>query len=237
MNLTKLNAQSSSSDWNKKWEDIFIKYQQDVRHAHYIRAILRRDEKKILEIGAGSFRDMAFLCSKGINCDGFDFSETSVNMARIRYPDLKEKISVNNAFNTEIEDNTFDLTYHNGFFSCFNQKEIEHLIKEQARITRKRVVATVHNAHNKDFMNYFDRMKQDDPLFEANFFTIEEMLQLMQPYCRSVKIIPVGKGKKKHEDWLIKNHITNPLIIRSYLQASRKSFIATSERLLCIGEL
>lgn len=32
--------------WNLEWASVFEHYQQDIRHGHYIHAVLRPDEKK-----------------------------------------------------------------------------------------------------------------------------------------------------------------------------------------------
>lgn len=56
--------------WNLEWASVFEHYQQDIRHGHYIHAVLRPDEKKILELGAGSFRDASLLNRLGLECWG-----------------------------------------------------------------------------------------------------------------------------------------------------------------------
>jgi hypothetical protein len=235
MSFEYLNGYLSAEDWDNRWKKIFNHYQHDIRHAHYIRALINNDEKNIFEIGAGSFRDMAALRQRSINCSGGDFSQESVRMARTMFPGFANNIYCVNAFSTGFADMSFDLTYHNGFWSCFDDGDIKLLAKEQARITRKRMIATVHNVHNKQFFDYFEKMKVSDSIYDVRFFSVDEIFSLMQNVCDNIVIIPVGKGKRLHEDVLIRFGLTNPLLIRTYLKLSGHRFLGSSERLLSIG--
>lgn len=236
-NLNKLTPLSESKNWNEKWGEIFDNYQQDLRHAYYIHAILKPDERKILEIGAGSFRDMAELRRRGINCEGMDFSEEAVQRAKQKFPEFSEVIHQMSAFDLPYQDKTFDMSYHNGFWVLFDDEQIKKLLKEQVRVTKKRIVATVHNAHNQQFFDYFNKLKIDDPLYDIRFFTIDEIVGLMNEVCSSVEIIPVGKGKKYHEDLLIKEGITDPQKIRDIFFKNSLDYLESSERLMCIGTI
>ncbi len=237
MKLNNLNENSNNSSWNEKWEDIFNNYQNDARHAHYIHSVLEEGENHILEIAAGSFRDVATLCKQGIECEGMDFSTTSVKMAKQYFPDISEKIHEASAFLMPFKDNYFDLSYHNGFWVLFSDEKIKELAKEQARISRKRIIATVHNAHNKQFVDYFSSKKENDPLYDIRFFEQEEIIELMSTVAKNISIIPVGKGKKYHEDNLIAQGITDPKLLKKYFTDSGLRYLESSERLLCIGEV
>lgn len=228
---------TNPESWDEKWKDIFDHYQQDLRHAYYIRAILEDREKKILELGAGSFRDVAALNNWGIDCDGIDYSPEAVARARKRYPNIKDKIFLGDCFNLEFRDKTYDMSYHNGFWGCYSNEDIIKLAKEQVRVTKFRIIATVHNAHNKAFVEYFNRMKQDDPLYGVRFFEIDEIKEIMLSVVKNVRIIPVGKGKKYYEDDLINIGIGSPENIRASFDFHKLNLLEISERLLCIGTL
>jgi len=233
--LVQLDSTSSSEVWDQKWAEIFDHYQQDLRHAYYIHAMLGADERKVLEIGAGSFRDMAELRRKGIDCCGVDFSSESVELAKRYFPEFSHSIHRMSGFNMSFAANSFDVTYHNGFWGCFSDQHIVDLAKEQARITRGRMIATVHNSHNPQFVEYFNRRKVDDPLYAVRFFTVSELTELMHQVCGDVTIIPVGKGKQHNEDLLISRGITDPASIRACLDESGMNYLHSSERLMCIG--
>lgn len=235
MSLARLDPDSPSSDWDGKWEAIFDRYQNDLRHAHYVRAILRRDERSILEIGAGSFRDIALLARKGLKVAGMDFSATAVARARQRFPGLAPSLHEMSAFSMGFADGSFDLSYHNGFWVLFDDARIRELASEQARVTRRRMIATVHNAHNRQFVDYFERMKADDPLYDIRFFERDEISSLMEAVCTDVQVIPVGKQKQRGEDWLIRRNLAWPPLVRRALLRQGPTGLATSERLLCVG--
>jgi hypothetical protein len=235
MSLNNLDRHSNPADWDAKWVGIFNHYQRDLRHAHYIRAMLEPGEESLLEIAAGSFRDMAALRRMGINCSGMDFSGESVARAKSAFPPYADYIHRMSAFEISFADDSFDVTYHNGFWIYFNDQNIKTLAQEQARITKKHMIATVHNIHNQRFVDYFDKMKQSDPLYDIRFFAVDEISSLMREVCNDVRVIPVGKYKRRHEDMMIKLGLTHPTLIRSYLDVSGHHLLDRSERLLCIG--
>lgn len=224
--------------WDLEWTKIFDRYQNDSRFAYYLYSILEDNEQQVLEIGAGSFRDMEKLNKWGVNCYGIDFSDQSVLKAKKQFPDYTNLIIKASAFELPFEDKYFDVSYHNGFWSCFyNDEDIKSLVCEQARVTKKRIVAAVHNAHNPAFIEYFEKLKIDDPLYSARFFTISEITSLMEEYCFDIEIIPVGKGKKYYEDYLINLGLGSRENLSRCFQYHQMNLLETSERLLCIGKL
>jgi ubiquinone/menaquinone biosynthesis C-methylase UbiE len=223
--------------WDDKWTDIFNHYQQDLRHAYYIRAILNSNEKKIIELAAGSFRDTGALNAMRIDCYGIDYSTQAVLLAKKQFPLIADKLSEQDGFNIKFQDNFFDLSFHNGFWVLFSDSDILKLIQEQARITKYRIVATVHNAHNKSFVEYFDRLKMNDPLYQIRVFETDEITELMKTVAKNVKIIPVGKGKKYYEDDLINIGLGDAAYIKKSFDYHKMNLLENSERLLCIGEL
>lgn len=235
-NQLDLKKITSSEEWDNKWIDIFQQYQTDLRHAYYINAIKNNDEDKLLEIAAGSFRDVAKLNKLGVDCTGIDFSKKSVDLAKEKFNDISNKIKYMDAFNLSYNNEEFDLTYHNGFWVLFSNNEIISLAKEQARITKKRIIATVHNAHNKNFVDYFKKLSKKDPLYNIRFFFSDEITELMKPIGKNISIIPVGKGKKFHEDMLI-NIKADKKTIRNYLYSSKQDLLMESERLMVIIDL
>nr|WP_024306905.1 class I SAM-dependent methyltransferase [Pseudomonas sp. P818] len=237
MQLRNLDPASSSKDWDSKWADIFEHYQQDLRHAYYIQAMLDAEDRHVLEIGAGSFRDMAELRRRGVDCEGMDFSQESIQLARQQFPEFSSAIHQMSAFDMSFADKAFDVSYHNGVWVLFDDVQIKALAVEQARITRNRMIATVHNAHNRQFVEYFDRLKKDDPLYDIRFFEMDEVSSLMREVCSDVVIVPVGKGKKYHEDLLIKSGVTDPQALRACFDKSGLKYLESSERLMCIGSV
>lgn len=235
MSLGQLTPDSPADDWDRKWVDIFAHYQNDIRHGHYVHALLHRAEKEVLEIAAGSFRDVAALNRWGRLGTGMDFSEEAVRRAKEQFPEYAPRFHQMSAFDMAFPDKSFDVSYHNGFWILFSDKELLALAREQARITRKRMIVTVHNGHNRQFVEYFARMGQTDPLYDIRFFHKDEIAELMRTVCTDVQVIPVGKQKKRWEDWLIAKGLDHPLVLRKCLQWQKQAFLDNSERLLCIG--
>ncbi len=227
----------TAEDWDQKWQGIFDHYQNDIRHAYYIDAVRKSHEKRVLEIAAGSFRDIVQLTKRGVEGHGIDFSPESVSLAKKLYPSLQDRFSVMNAFNLQYPDKHFDLTYHNGFWVLFSDEDIQKMAQEQARITRSRMIITVHNGHNQSFVNYFNSKKESDSLFNIRFFTVDQMQEILGKVAKKVTIIPVGKGKKTHEDWLIRHGLHNPLLINGMFKWSGDRYLERSERLMCIAEM
>lgn len=225
----------SADHWSTKWHDIFDEYQKDLRHAHYVSALLKPREKALLELGAGSFRDMATLCRWGKNCVGIDYSAQSVEMAKQKHAAQADRMHSMDAFCTSFHDKEFDFSYHNGLWGYFDDAEIDLLLAEQARITKYRVVATLHNAHNKQFSDFFHERKNSDPLYDIRFFTVEQATTIMSKQCRRVDIYPVGAGI---EDKLIRKRMGRlPFLLPAVLEANRQRHLAHGERLLCVGTL
>ncbi|EJF32855.1 MULTISPECIES: class I SAM-dependent methyltransferase [Enterobacteriaceae] len=235
--ITEPEKLTTAEDWDHKWQDIFDHYQNDLRHAYYIDAVRKSREKRVLEIAAGSFRDIVQLTKRGAEGHGIDFSPESVSLAKKLYPSLQDRFSVMNAFELQYPDKHFDISYHNGFWGLFADEDIQKMALEQARITRGRMIVTVHNAHNQSFADYFNVKKGTDSLFNIRFFTVEQMQEILGKVARKVTIIPVGKGKKTHEDWLIRHGLHNPLLINGMFKLSGQRYLERSERLMCIAEL
>jgi ubiquinone/menaquinone biosynthesis C-methylase UbiE len=228
---------TEKKQWDEKWKEIFDHYQQDLRHAYYIRAILNANETRIMELAAGSFRDVGALNSMGFDCYGCDYSLQAVQAARKQFTASAEKLSEQNCFNLQFADKSFDFTFHNGFWGYFSDDEILQLAKEQARITKYRIATTVHNAHNKQLVAYFDRLKLNDPLYKIRFFEVDEITGLMKSVASNIEIIPVGKEKKYYEDDLINIGLGDAKYIRKSFDHHKMNLLESSERLLCIGEL
>ncbi|MCC5902970.1 MAG: class I SAM-dependent methyltransferase [Halomonas sp.] len=227
----------TSVSWDEKWKLVFKNYQNDLRHGYYIKSIFTEKSLSILEIGAGSFRDTAFLNRAGYNCHGIDFSDESVSLAKQEFPDLQDQFHKMNALKLNFPDKSFDISFSNGFIGLFDANTIHALIKEQIRVTKKYIVLTVHNGHNKQFRNYFEKMKEKDPLFNITFFEKQDMKKIFNEHNLRLKVLPVGKQKKHWEDWLIKQNLSIPILMRACFKLPTSISLNRSERLLCIAKI
>ncbi|WP_394427069.1 class I SAM-dependent methyltransferase [Vreelandella stevensii] len=227
----------TSSSWDEKWKLVFKNYQNDLRHGEYIASLFTSKNDSILEIGAGSFRDTAFLNRAGYHCSGIDFSDEAVSLAQQEFPEYSSRFHKMDALKLDFPDKSFDISFSNGFIGLFDAEVIHKLLREQIRVTRKHIVITVHNAHNKQFLDYFERMKIQDPLFNISFFNKQEMTKIFHEHGLNPKVFPVGKQKKHWEDWLIKNKLSYPLLMQACFRLPESLCLKRSERLLCLATL
>lgn len=225
------------NEWDREWYGSFDHYQLDTRHAYYVNAVIGDSCNKVLEIAAGSFRDMNKLNELGIDCYGVDYSDVSVAKAKLQFSRLEHKIIKGDAFTLPFKDMEFDASYHNGFWGYFDNEDIERLLQEQIRVTKRMVIATVHNRHCQQFFDYFERKKLESPLFNIRFFTNEEIRSFFMPYCSEIRVIPVGKQKKLYEDDLINIGLCDAASIKKSFDFHKDDLLDCSERLMCIGVL
>ena len=137
-----------------------------------------------------------------------------------------------------IKDKEYDVTFHNGLWVLFNDdNDILKLVKEQARISKRIIITTVHNAHNQEFIDYFKKLSKTDELYKIRFFSKEEMTNILLTVCDKVEIIPVGKGKKHFEDNMINEGKFSRIELKSFFDETGLNNLTNSERLLCIGHL
>jgi ubiquinone/menaquinone biosynthesis C-methylase UbiE len=225
---------SMPTAWDGVWDQHFQEYQGDIRHAYYVAAVRRRHEGRILEIGAGSFRDVVALNRWGYFCEGVDFSAQSVEKAHAVFPQYQDRIKSMDAAHLEYADGAFDLTLHSGLWGYFDDARILELGAEQARVTRTRMIATVHNAHNRQFREYFVVHGEIDPLYRIRFFSVDEIGDLMRRLCRRVTVLPV-LGERT-DRWIRRG--SGPVFVRwVYRLYGRYQALETSQRLMCIGEV
>lgn len=222
--------------WDGAWQQHFQEYQGDIRHAHYIAAVRRRHERRILEIAAGSFRDMAALNRWGLYCEGADFSGESVRKAADLFPALRERIKQMDAKHLDYPDGAFDLTFHAGFWVYFDDAQIAEMAAEQARVSRSRMIATVHNAQHRKFQEYLTDLSQRDPFYRVRFFQPEEIMALLRPHCRRVIVLPAMTGRRLDQS-IFRRRMGPSLFRWAYRLYGRFGRLETSERLMCIGEI
>ncbi len=101
-------------------------------------------------------------------------------------------------------------------------------------MTGLRMIATVHNAHNRPFMDKFAEWGKTDPLYRVRFFYADEIASLMRRYCRQVTVLPVTGG---NTDRIIRLGAGPTSVRWAYRLYGRYQRFEKFERLMCIGEL
>lgn len=180
--------------WKNIWNQRYSSYVRFIpRQAYYLFFILQKEDHRILEIAAGSFRDTIRLNEWGYDCTGIDSLDEVVKMAKDQYLLYQTKMLLGDAASLNFADRSFDVTFHNGFYVLFEEdKTIDSLIREQVRVTKRYIVCTVHNKLNTRLVNLFMEKAIQDPLYDIRFFYPDEMIHLLKPYCRHVVAFPFG---------------------------------------------
>lgn len=180
--------------WSAAWKAHHRRYvARPSYQAYYLYCVLPRNAKRLLELGAGSFRDTAQLNQWGYDCTGTDFSPEAVALAQRTYPQWAQRFHTADATALPFGSKSFDVSFHSGLFACFEDDTmIKAILQEQARVSQIAMVCTVHNAHNEALQEQFHLKAQSDPLYQIRFFSREEITQLMHPYCERVLLYPFG---------------------------------------------
>jgi hypothetical protein len=180
--------------WSQAWHYHHRAYvARTSLQAYYLNCILPRHTQVLLELGAGSFRDTAQLNQWGYTCYGTDFSPDAVMLGRQTFPQYAHRFVVADSTRLPFKEKTCDVCFHNGLFVYFEEDAIiREILSEQVRISRVGIVCTVHNALNARLLQRFEMLAKDDPLYEIRFFTPDELVSLLTPYCSAVSVYPYG---------------------------------------------
>lgn len=174
------NRFESEPFWNDVWLRHIETYLASPPRAGYWLDRMFPEAYSVLEIAGGSCRDSHYLATRGRMVIGSDFEAKTINYVQRRLSHPNFRIEHQNAFALGYESKSFDLTFSNGFWICFkNDAQIVSLIQEQARVSRKYLVALLHNDENESLKEVFWRKAIDDPLYDIRFFRRTEVMRLL----------------------------------------------------------
>jgi len=181
-------------NWSEIWSRYFSAYHDAVpRTGVWLSKRFRLRQKKVLEIGAGSCRDSLFLLQNGFFAIATDSCEQIIYKLQQLYPHYKPMFRCENAFSLTFEPKSFYLTFSNGLLVYFNDSDILCLLREQARVTQRYVVALVHNKLNQRLVKTFEKRAPVDPLYNIRFFTPMELLHIASLTGLRVSSVTVEK--------------------------------------------
>jgi len=191
MNVQKRN---DHINWSEIWSKYFAAYYQAVPRAGiWISNRFQLRGEKILEIGAGSCRDTIFLLQKGFFAIATDACEEVIYRVQKLYPQYQPMLRCEDAFSLYFEPKSFYLSFSNGLFVLFDDNDIVRLLREQARVTQKYVVALVHNKLNVRLVKNFRDKAIYDPLYNIRFFSPTELLNIVRRADLSFSKVRVDK--------------------------------------------
>lgn len=181
--------------WTDIWKRHLQAYLKSPPRVGYWISSLFPKHWSVLEIAAGSARDSYYLSQRGYHVVATDNNGYLIEYLRsFIYPESSLNLQVEDAFALSFPDKSFDLSFHNGFWIYFdNNEQLYALIREQARVTRKILIAIVHNAENYTLVKTFQRKVTMDPLYNIRFFHREELLKLVKGSGIVFKSISIKK--------------------------------------------
>lgn len=185
-------VEKTNDFWKDSWQQHWSSYLSTPPHqGPCLELLFPNTSWSFLEMGGGTMRDSAYLAGTGRKATGSDYLPEATARARETHKNTMEIITLD-AFQTGLPDGAFDVTFHNGLWVLFSHDEdIRKLAAEQARITRKYMVATVHCAHNQEYQRDFQERAKSDDLYNLRFFEIDEVRAFCEPYGHTL-VLPCG---------------------------------------------
>lgn len=167
--------------WTKSWASHIENYlSAPARCGIWLNSKFQLKDLSILECAGGSCRDARYLHGLGFRAVGSDFDEKTLRYLKKRFPEEHFEMRKENAFSMSYRSNSIDIVYHNGFWIYFESDEqIKDLIKEQARVANRYLIALVHNRGNEDLVDVFSQKANFDSLYKIRFFRKQELLELV----------------------------------------------------------
>jgi hypothetical protein len=148
----------------------------------------------ILEIAGGSCRDSRYLHASGFDALGSDGDAETVAQAAAALAGDGFEVRAEDASHLSFAVRSFDVTFHNGFWILFaDDRQIQKMLVEQMRVTRRHAVAIVHNALNRRLVARFATLATTDPLFAIRFFEPDQIRELVQPCLRAGQRLSIEK--------------------------------------------
>ena len=168
------------------WEEAWVRHIEQYlvtppRAGLWLRTRFGLTGWRVLEIAGGSCRDSRYLAECGVDAIGSDFDQKTLDYLAQRFPDSALKLARDDALALSLPDGSVDLSVHNGFWVLFSDDDrVVALLREQARVTRRVLVAMVHNADNARLMSIFAHKSKTDPLYDIRFFRRAELPALVR---------------------------------------------------------
>lgn len=229
------------------WEESWIKYIETYlnttpRAGIFIKKYFKNN--KVLEIAGGSCRDSRYLANNKFDATGSDFDgKTLEYLQTTKFPNDTLKYSKEDAFKLSFPDNSFDIIFHNGFFVLFTNNDIQKMLKEQERVSKKHIVFFVHNKENKNLVERFGQKKKDDSLYDIRFFDKNEIKDIVEKSgikYKKIKLLKFGGRVDVFYRKTLKRFIPNILYpFRKYLISKLYQLQKweDTERIVCVIEL
>jgi hypothetical protein len=174
---------ADNAGWAATWKRHLPRYlAAPPRTGRWLRWRFDLNGFSILEIAGGSCRDALYLHASGLDAIGSDGDAETVAQVAAATAGSGFQVRVEDAGHLSFPERLFDLVFHNGFLGLLaGERQIQRVLAEQMRVTRRYAVAIVHNAVNRKLVARFATLAQDDPLYAIRFFEPEEIREIVEP--------------------------------------------------------
>lgn len=186
----------SKEIWNNVWSHTNVAYPHD--------SVLAEIEKlegvrRILEIGAGTGRDLEELFERGYNVTYSDFSPIAIEKFHKRNPQIA--IRECDAKNLPFEDDCFDLVYCLGLLEHFDKEDRKKIIREMFRVSKEYVLIDVPQRYSfaflvKKFLMLISKWKYGEEIEFSYWQLLKEVkktvpnTKAIAPYGRELMPLP-----------------------------------------------
>jgi len=165
--------------WNNVWSHAYIVYPHDIV---LVEVGKLEEVRKILEIGAGTGRDLEELSKRGYNVTFSDFSSVAIEKFNKRNPQI-ETIECD-ARKLPFQGNSFDLVYCLGLLEHFDKKDRAKIIREMFRISNKYILIDVPQRYSftyliKKFLMLIGKWKYGEETEFSYYQLLKEIKQIM----------------------------------------------------------
>jgi ubiquinone/menaquinone biosynthesis C-methylase UbiE len=132
--------ESTKQNWETFWEeksDLEVVYANSDRIRRNLVKFMDLRGARILEVGAGTGRDSAYMMNDGAELHLLDYSKNSLSLICKALPVSSRVNPVGaDAFRAPFRDETFDVVFHQGLLEHFRPVEARALLKENIRILK-----------------------------------------------------------------------------------------------------
>jgi SAM-dependent methyltransferase len=123
------------------WDDVWSKTAVQAPHDTVLRAVRSLGVRSVLEVGAGSGRDLQELGRGELAVTYLDFSDVAARSFHSANPAVPA--IVGDARRLPFPDEAFDLTYSLGLIEHFDEPQRLEILREQFRVARRYVLVDV----------------------------------------------------------------------------------------------
>ncbi|MDD5638417.1 MAG: class I SAM-dependent methyltransferase [Candidatus Pacebacteria bacterium] len=188
----------------KLWDDVWINTNICYPHDIVLSEIKKlRDVRKILEIGAGTGRDLEELSKHGYGVTYSDFSSVAIEKFHKRNRQIETKEC--DARNLPFQDNSFDLVYSLGLLEHFDSGDRKKIISEMFRVSNNYVLIDVPQRYSftfliKKFLMLLSKWKYGEEI-EFSYWQLSKEVKKTVPTIKIVssygrEIVPLPRNFK-----------------------------------------